>query len=554
MLRSRPSSTCSRATSTPNRSPASCSRRSRARAASSSCRRITSRDSPKCVRGTGSCSSPTRCSRAWGGPGRCGRSSTMTASSQICSCRANRSAAACPWRRSRAARRSWTPQSPAASVGLSGGTPSRAPRPRSCSTLWPSLRSAPGPTSSASRCALGSTISLRATSRSGRCAASARCSRSNCAHRARSSPRRSPPPPSSGACSCSRVGSTATCSGCCPRSTSRTRSSIAASGCWRKRLSQPAEIDVRVVGLRKRYGDVTAVDGVDLEIGRGEFFTMLGPSGSGKTTTLRMIAGFEHPDEGTVELGGKDVSQLPPYARDVNTVFQDYALFPHMTVQENVEYGLRVKKVARGERRRRAGEALALVQLESYGGRKPGQLSGGQRQRVALARAIVNRPQALLLDEPLGALDLKLRQQLQVELKQIQQEVGITFVYVTHDQEEALTMSDRLAVFNAGRVEQIGAPADVYEHPASEFIAGFVGVSNVLERDGRRFTVRPEKIRMLGDGEHPEGAHVEEGRIRDVVYVGAITRYHVELDAGGELTVVSQNLESGSSEVLERQG
>ena len=316
-----------------------------------------------------------------------------------------------------------------------------------------------------------------------------------------------------------------------------------------------AEIDVRVAGLRKRYGDVTAVDGVDLEIGRGEFFTMLGPSGSGKTTTLRVIAGFERPDEGTVELRGKDVSALPPYARNVNTVFQDYALFPHMTVQENVEYGLRVKKVGRAERRTRAGEALELVQLAGYGARKPAQLSGGQRQRVALARAIVNRPQALLLDEPLGALDLKLRQELQVELKRIQQELEITFVYVTHDQEEALTMSDRLAVFNDGKIEQIGAPAEVYERPASEFIAGFIGVSNVLERDGRRFTVRPEKIRLLGDGEHPEqSVNVEEGRIRDVVYVGAVTRYHVELDAGGELTVVSQNLESGSSEVLERQG
>ena len=316
-----------------------------------------------------------------------------------------------------------------------------------------------------------------------------------------------------------------------------------------------AEIDVRVAGLRKRYGDVTAVDGVDLEIRRGEFFTMLGPSGSGKTTTLRVIAGFEQPDEGSIELGGKDVSKLPPYARDVNTVFQDYALFPHMTVQDNVEYGLRVKKVARAERRRRAAEALALVRLESYGGRKPGQLSGGQRQRVALARAIVNRPQALLLDEPLGALDLKLRQELQIELKRIQQELGITFVYVTHDQEEALTMSDRLAVFNEGRIEQIGAPAEVYEHPASEFIAGFVGVSNVLERGGRRFTVRPEKIRLLGDGESPEpGGVVEEGRIANVVYVGAITRYHVALDAGGELIAVSQNLERGSSEVLERQG
>jgi putative spermidine/putrescine transport system ATP-binding protein len=320
-------------------------------------------------------------------------------------------------------------------------------------------------------------------------------------------------------------------------------------------LSPQPEVDVRVAGLRKRYGDVTAVDGVDLEIRRGEFFTLLGPSGSGKTTTLRVIAGFERADEGTVELAGRDVSRLPPYARDVNTVFQDYALFPHMTVHENVEYGLRVRRVARGERRPRAAEALALVRLEGYGGRKPAQLSGGQRQRVALARAIVNRPQALLLDEPLGALDLKLRQELQVELKRIQQELGITFVYVTHDQEEALTMSDRLAVFNEGRIEQVGAPAEVYEHPANEFIAGFVGVSNVLERGGRRFTVRPEKIRLLGEDEPPQpGATVEAGRIRDVVYVGAITRYGVELDAGGELTVVSQNLESGSSEALERQG
>src|SRR5688572_7582017 len=312
--------------------------------------------------------------------------------------------------------------------------------------------------------------------------------------------------------------------------------------------------DIGLRGLVKRYGEVAAVDGVDLDIARGEFFTLLGPSGSGKTTTLRLIAGFEIPDEGEVRLKGEDVAKRPPAQRDVNTVFQDYALFPHMTVMQNVEYGLRVKKVAKPERRSRAEEALAMVQLGDYGLRKPGQLSGGQRQRVALARAIVNRPQVLLLDEPLGALDLKLRQGMQIELKRIQQEVGITFVYVTHDQEEALTMSDRLAVFNAGRIEQVGAPAEVYERPASEFIAGFVGVSNLLERGGRRFTVRPEKIRMLGDGEHPEGAHVEEGRIRDVVYVGAITRYHVELDAGGELTVVSQNLESGSSEVLERQG
>jgi putative spermidine/putrescine transport system ATP-binding protein len=320
-------------------------------------------------------------------------------------------------------------------------------------------------------------------------------------------------------------------------------------------LPPQAEVDVRVEGLRKRYGEVTAVDGVDLEIRRGEFFTMLGPSGSGKTTTLRAIAGFEQPDEGRIELRGRDVSSLPPYARDVNTVFQDYALFPHMTVQENVEYGLRVKKVARAERRQRAAEALSLVQLDGYGARKPAQLSGGQRQRVALARAIVNRPQALLLDEPLGALDLKLRQELQVELKRIQQELGITFVYVTHDQEEALTMSDRVAVFNHGRIVQVGGPADVYEHPASEFIAGFVGVSNVLERGGRRFTVRPEKIRLLGEDDAPQpGATVEKGVIAAVVYAGAVTRYHVALDAGGELTVVSQNLESGSSEVLEQQG
>ena len=210
---------------------------------------------------------------------------------------------------------------------------------------------------------------------------------------------------------------------------------------------------------------------------------MLGPSGSGKTTTLRMIAGFETPDEGTIELAGEDVSSLPPYDRPVNTVFQDYALFPHMTVQDNVEYGLMVKKVKKGERRQRAQAALEMVRLDSYGSRKPSQLSGGQRQRVALARAIVNRPKVLLLDEPLGALDLKLRQEMQIELKSIQREVGITFVYVTHDQEEALTMSDRLAVFNEGRIEQVGPPAEVYEHPQSEFIAGFVGVSNVIERE-----------------------------------------------------------------------
>jgi putative spermidine/putrescine transport system ATP-binding protein len=313
--------------------------------------------------------------------------------------------------------------------------------------------------------------------------------------------------------------------------------------------------DISVRGLTKRYGDVVAVDGIDLDVEVGEFFTMLGPSGSGKTTTLRMIAGFEIPDEGTIELAGEDVSRLPPYDRPVNTVFQDYALFPHMTVQENVEYGLMVKKVKKGERRARAAKALEMVRLGGYGDRKPAQLSGGQRQRVALARAIVNQPRVLLLDEPLGALDLKLRQEMQIELKSIQREVGITFVYVTHDQEEALTMSDRLAVFNQGRIEQIGPPAAVYEHPDSEFIAGFVGVSNVLERDGRRYTVRPEKINLLMDGDASQpGAHVEQGLVRDVQYVGPVTRYHVTLDRGGELQVLAQNLDEGSSEVLAVKG
>jgi putative spermidine/putrescine transport system ATP-binding protein len=320
-------------------------------------------------------------------------------------------------------------------------------------------------------------------------------------------------------------------------------------------LSEPAPPDVRITGLRKSYGTVAAVAGVDLEIARGEFFTMLGPSGSGKTTTLRMIAGFERPDAGTIELGGKDVSSLPPFDRDVNTVFQDYALFPHMTVQENVEYGLRVKKVPKAERQHKVKEVLRVVRLGDHGGRKPGQLSGGQRQRVALARAIVNTPRALLLDEPLGALDLKLRQELQIELKQLQQELGMTFVYVTHDQEEALTMSDRIAVFNEGKIAQIGRPAEVYEHPASEFIAGFVGVSNVIERDGRRITVRPEKIQVLPDGAQPDaGAHVEEGIVRGVQYVGPVTRFHVSLDRGGELQVLTQNLEETSTDVLATEG
>jgi putative spermidine/putrescine transport system ATP-binding protein len=311
--------------------------------------------------------------------------------------------------------------------------------------------------------------------------------------------------------------------------------------------------DIRLRGLVKRYGELAAVDGIDLDVRRGEFFTLLGPSGSGKTTTLRLIAGFERPDAGTVELAGTDVSDRPPFTRDVNTVFQDYALFPHMSVARNVEYGLRVRKVPATERRRRVADALEMVRLPDLGARRPAQLSGGQRQRVALARAIVNRPQVLLLDEPLGALDLKLRQEMQVELKRIQQEVGITFVYVTHDQEEALTMSDRLAVFNHGRIEQVGAPADVYERPASEFIAGFVGVSNVIERNGRRFTIRPEKVRLV-DGAAHDGLHTEPGVVRDVSYAGMVTRYVVTLDGGGELQVVRQNLETSSSEALAEQG
>jgi putative spermidine/putrescine transport system ATP-binding protein len=319
-----------------------------------------------------------------------------------------------------------------------------------------------------------------------------------------------------------------------------------------------ASPDVRLVGVRKAYGDVVAVDGVDLEVGSGEFFTLLGPSGSGKTTTLRLIAGFERPDAGRVELAGRDVTRLPPYSRDVNTVFQDYALFPHMTVAENIAYGLRVKGVPRGDRRKRVDEVLGIVRLPGLGDRKPIQLSGGQRQRVALARAMVNHPQVLLLDEPLGALDLKLRQEMQIELKRIQREVrevGITFVYVTHDQEEALTMSDRLAVFNDGRIEQVGTPADVYERPVNAFVAGFVGASNVLHRFGHTFTVRPEKIRMTDDGgTRRDDQNAATGRIRDIVYAGMFTRYVVDLDDGGELVVVRQNLETSSAEALDARG
>jgi putative spermidine/putrescine transport system ATP-binding protein len=333
---------------------------------------------------------------------------------------------------------------------------------------------------------------------------------------------------------------------------------------------------VRLTGLHKSFGEIEAVAGIDLDIGDGEFFSMLGPSGSGKTTVLRMIAGFERPTAGAVLLGGRDVTRLAPFERDVNTVFQDYALFPHMSVQENIEYGLKVRRVGRAERRARAGAALRKVRLEGFGPRRPAALSGGQRQRVALARALVNRPKVLLLDEPLGALDLKLREEMQVELKAIQREVGITFVFVTHDQAEALTMSDRIAVFRDGRIEQIGAPAEVYERPATAFVAGFVGTSNllagavaraVLGRDGT-FSIRPEKIRLSRlDGPAPAPtpaatsapAPVDTepgatGRIAEVVYAGPATRFVVDLDAGARLVAVQQNQQTSSADVAGLRG
>jgi putative spermidine/putrescine transport system ATP-binding protein len=306
---------------------------------------------------------------------------------------------------------------------------------------------------------------------------------------------------------------------------------------------------VRLAAVRKSYKDVVAVERVDLEVRRGEFFTLLGPSGSGKTTSLRLIAGFEKPDSGLIELNGADVTGLPPYDRDINTVFQDYALFPHMTVAENIAYGLQAKRVPRDEIKPRVAEALRMVRLENFGERSPAQLSGGQRQRVGLARAIVNRPKVLLLDEPLGALDLKLRQEMQSELKRIQAEVGITFLYVTHDQEEALTMSDRIAIFNLGRIVQIGTPAQVYEEPADEFVAGFVGTSNILRRDGRRFALRPEKVRMMRADETSTeaGLHVEGGTITEVIYVGQFTRYVVRLADGTDITTVRQNSDRSTS-------
>ncbi|MGW1070408.1 ABC transporter ATP-binding protein [Streptomyces aureus] len=357
---------------------------------------------------------------------------------------------------------------------------------------------------------------------------------------------------------------------------------------------------IRLQGLRKAFGETTAVAGVDLEIADGEIFSMLGPSGSGKTTVLRMIAGFESPTEGRIELAGQEVTGLAPFERDVHTVFQDYALFPHMTVEENVAYGLKVRKVPKAERLVRARKALADVRLEGFGRRRPAQLSGGQRQRVALARALVGRPRVLLLDEPLGALDLKLREQMQVELKAIQREVGITFVFVTHDQEEALTMSDRVAVFNQGRIEQVGTPAEIYERPATAFVAGFVGTSNLLDGPSAQqvvgapgtYSIRPEKIRVLQESAGPtepaatEPAATESadagaadagsteddeataratdsaepefstaaGTVAEVVYLGDATRFLVDLDAGGRLTALQQNLETSSEDVAALRG
>ena len=319
---------------------------------------------------------------------------------------------------------------------------------------------------------------------------------------------------------------------------------------------------VSLRGVRKVFpsaaGPVVAVDGIDLDVADGEFFSMLGPSGSGKTTVLRMIAGFEQPTEGRILLDGEDVSRLAPFQRDVNTVFQDYALFPHMSVADNVGYGLRVRKVPRDERRRRVEAALETVRLAGFGRRRPAQLSGGQRQRVAVARALVNRPKVLLLDEPLGALDLRLREEMQVELKSIQREVGVTFLFVTHDQGEALTMSDRIAVFDGGRIEQVGTPAEIYDRPATAFVAGFVGTSNLLAGPVARallgtegpFVLRPERVRAVrpGDPVEPDDA-AADGVVAEVVYAGAETRLHVDLDAGTRMVAARPNAEGGRPEV-----
>lgn len=307
---------------------------------------------------------------------------------------------------------------------------------------------------------------------------------------------------------------------------------------------------LRLEQVSRHFGDIRAVDEVSLSIAEGEFFAMLGPSGSGKTTCLRLIAGFDRPTAGHIEIHGESADGLPPFARNVNTVFQDYALFPHMSVQDNIAYALMVRGHPRSERYARAEEMLALVKLDGLSARKPSELSGGQRQRVALARALINRPRVLLLDEPLGALDLKLRQRMQLELKSLQRQLAITFVFVTHDQEEALSMSDRVAVFNHGKVEQLGSPRQIYEHPENPFVAGFVGISNSVDGNhakhfatsGGAFAIRPEKI-MLDDLEAPigEGMMGAEGTVNEVQYQGATTRYQIVLNMGLEFVVVRQN-------------
>ncbi|MEY3383251.1 MAG: hypothetical protein RLZZ17_989 [Actinomycetota bacterium] len=309
---------------------------------------------------------------------------------------------------------------------------------------------------------------------------------------------------------------------------------------------------VKIRGLSKSFASVTAVDSVDLDINEGEFITLLGPSGSGKTTVLRMIAGFETPDQGVITLAGADITHLPPFDRNINTVFQDYALFPHMTVQENVEYGLRTRKVPKAERARLALEAIESVKLSHTSKRLPHQLSGGQRQRIALARALVLRPQVLLLDEPLGALDRQLRVEMQAELKRIQREAGITFIFVTHDQEEAMRMSDRIVVFNSGRIEQVGIPKDVYERPRTQFVAAFLGISNIIElkaitttaRDGEMMSIRPERIRLESTGYRSADDEVSlEGEVDEVAYLGAQTVYFVRTKAGPRLSVTILNQE-----------
>ncbi len=315
-------------------------------------------------------------------------------------------------------------------------------------------------------------------------------------------------------------------------------------------------IAVKFENVSRHFETVRAVDDVSLEIVDGEFFSMLGPSGSGKTTSLRLIAGFETPTSGHISIHGADVAGVPPYDRDINTVFQDYALFPHMSVLDNVAYGLMVRKVAKAERHARAEEMLDLVKLGNLGGRRPAELSGGQRQRVALARALINHPRVLLLDEPLGALDLKLREQMQVELKGLQRKIGITFVYVTHDQQEALGMSDRLAVFNEGKIEQVGSPQEIYEHPATAFVAGFVGNSNLMDAAAAEriagmtgaLSIRPEKIHFAADYAGAQDMVKAGGVVLEVQYLGAATRYEVETDGGAILFVLRQNVTTGGQQ------